>query len=140
MADMAHMQRSGSWPSTDKPPKTVPYARRKMPEFHPNVINVERIEGGIDVRTTIMVRNIPNEMSADELKAVVDKVCWGRYDFMYLRFDFAQNKNVGYAFVNFLSPADVLYYASIGKEYIEGLASRSGRSPVHGKIAYATCQ
>jgi hypothetical protein len=142
VADVANMQRSESWPSADKPPKTVPYTRRKMPEFHPNVINVERIEGGIDVRTTIMVRNIPNEMSSDELKAVVDKVCWGRYDFIYLRFDFAQNKNVGYAFVNFLSPADVLtfYYAYTGKEYIEGMSSRSGRAPRLGEIAYATCQ
>ena len=140
--DVAYMQRSGSWPSTDKPPKTVPYTRRRMPEFHPNVINVERIEQGIDVRTTIMVRNIPNEMTADQLKEVVDRACRGRYDFIYLRFDFAQNKNVGYAFVNFLAPSDVLtfFYAYNGKEYIEGMGYHPVRGPRLGEIAYATCQ
>lgn len=142
MPAVPFVPRSGSWPSTEVAPKTTPHSRRRLPEFGPNRIDILRIQKGIDVRTTIMVRNIPNEMNADQMKRVIDKVCFGRYDFIYLRFDFRQNKNVGYAFVNFLTPGDVMkfFFAYDGKEYIEGL----GRHPVHGprlgEIAYATCQ
>lgn len=134
--------RSGSYPSAINPPMTAPHRKTRMPEFGPNVINVERIEKGIDVRTTIMIRNIPNIMTAEELKDVIDKVCPGRCNFMYLRFDFGKHKNVGYAFANFLTAADVLtfYRAYNGKEYVEGMGWHPVFGPRRGEIAYATCQ
>ncbi|EFQ36757.1 RNA recognition domain-containing protein 2 [Colletotrichum graminicola M1.001] len=69
---------------------------------HHNHVDVNRIREGIDVRTTIMLRNIPNKVDQAMLKRIVDESSWGKYDFMYLRIDFANDCNVGYAFINFV--------------------------------------
>ena len=52
---------------------------------HHNVVDVERIRLGLDVRTTIMLRNIPNKIDQAMLKEIVDETSFGKYDFMYLR-------------------------------------------------------
>ncbi|KAK4039921.1 hypothetical protein C8A01DRAFT_46650 [Parachaetomium inaequale] len=60
---------------------------------HHNHVDVNRIRDGIDVRTTIMLRNIPNKVDQAMLKRIVDESSWGKYDFMYLRIDFANDCN-----------------------------------------------
>ncbi|OTA93327.1 hypothetical protein M434DRAFT_31100 [Hypoxylon sp. CO27-5] len=75
---------------------------------HHNHVDVSRIRDGIDVRTTIMLRNIPNKVDQALLKRIVDDSSWGKYDFMYLRIDFANDCNVGYAFINFVDPLDII--------------------------------
>ncbi|KAH8712492.1 Meiosis protein mei2 [Beauveria bassiana] len=74
----------------------------QSPSSHHNHVDVHRIREGIDVRTTIMLRNIPNKVDQAMLKRIVDESSWGKYDFMYLRIDFANDCNVGYAFINFV--------------------------------------
>ena len=39
----------------------------------------------------IMLRNIPNKVDQGMLKRIVDESSWGKYDFMYLRIDFAND-------------------------------------------------
>ncbi|KAL2887144.1 Meiosis protein mei2 [Ceratocystis lukuohia] len=56
-----------------------------------NFVDLDRIRCGQDVRTTIMLRNIPNKVDQAWLKRFLDETSWGRYDFMYLRIDFANN-------------------------------------------------
>ncbi|TAQ90445.1 hypothetical protein B7494_g1292 [Chlorociboria aeruginascens] len=68
---------------------------------HHNHVDINRIRQGIDVRTTVMLRNIPNKVDQAMLKSIVDESSHGKYDFMYLRIDFSNNCNVGYAFINF---------------------------------------
>lgn len=75
---------------------------------HHNVVDIERIRQGVDVRTTIMLRNIPNKIDQAMLKEIVDDTSRGKYDFMYLRIDFANNCNVGYAFINFEDPYHII--------------------------------
>ena len=74
---------------------------------HHNHVDVNRIREGIDVRTTvsdsrtlcgkmeltlqIMLRNIPNKVDQAMLKRIIDESSWGKYDFMYLRIDFAND-------------------------------------------------
>ncbi|KAG6158832.1 hypothetical protein E4U51_007808 [Claviceps purpurea] len=74
---------------------------------HHNHVDVSRIRDGIDVRTTIMLRNIPNKVDQIMLKRIIDESSWGKYDFMYLRIDFANDCNVGYAFINFVDFVEV---------------------------------
>ncbi|TFK44789.1 hypothetical protein BDQ12DRAFT_35519 [Crucibulum laeve] len=76
-----------------------------------NQLNLARIEEGLDTRTTVMVKNIPNKMSDKDLIAYIAKVCPRKIDFLYLRMDFQNGCNVGYAFVNFIHVQDLLLFA-----------------------------
>ncbi|TFK20769.1 hypothetical protein FA15DRAFT_646535 [Coprinopsis marcescibilis] len=58
-----------------------------------------------------MIKNIPNKMSDQELIKYIAQVCPRRIDFLYLRMDFRNGCNVGYAFVNFITVADLLTFA-----------------------------
>ncbi|KKY29250.1 putative meiosis protein mei2 [Phaeomoniella chlamydospora] len=75
-----------------------------------NHVDIQKISEGSDVRTTIMIRNVPNDVDQCEMKAILDQTSRGQYDFMYLRIDFGNNKNVGYAFVNFADPMAIIYF------------------------------
>lgn len=90
------------------PLKTSSRQNLDHPSGHHNVVDVERIRQGVDVRTTIMLRNIPNKIDQAMLKEIVDDTSRGNYDFMYLRIDFANNCNVGYAFINFEDPYHII--------------------------------
>ncbi|KAK0504688.1 RNA recognition motif 2-domain-containing protein [Armillaria luteobubalina] len=76
-----------------------------------NQLDLGLIENGGDTRTTVMIKNIPNKMSDRDLMSFIDKVCPRRIDFMYLRMDFKNGCNVGYAFVNFIQVEDLLLFA-----------------------------
>lgn len=54
-----------------------------------NRLNISKIEEGSDTRTTVMIKNIPNKLSSAEFFAYINAVCPRRFDFMYLRMDFA---------------------------------------------------
>ncbi len=79
-----------------------------------------------------MIKNIPNKMTDKDLLNFIARVCPRRIDFMYLRMDFQNGEllydwylfctlkseilfnlgcNVGYAFVNFITVQDLLYFA-----------------------------
>jgi hypothetical protein len=77
-----------------------------------NTVHPCNILSNHDVRTTVMVRNIPNKFQAFELKRMLDAVCDGEYDFFYLRVDFVNHCNVGYAFVNFTHPYAIIRFHS----------------------------
>eukprot|EP00971_Amphidinium_carterae_P042692 839208-Amphidinium_carterae.1 len=56
--------------------------------------------------TTVMLRNIPNRYTRDMLVEKLAERFPGAYDFVYLPIDFNSKCNVGYAFINFRTPAD----------------------------------
>lgn len=84
-----------------------------------------------------MLRNIPNKLNQKELKKIVDSSSFGSYDFMYLRIDFSNNckyvddaspvtdtqsltsHSVGYAFINFTDPLDIIRVRPRGPYQIE---------------------
>jgi hypothetical protein len=58
-------------------------------------------------RTTLMMRNLPNNMSRDMLMDLLDAQGFGlAVDFLYLPMDFQRRAGFGYAFVNCTTPAD----------------------------------
>lgn len=55
-------------------------------------------------RTTVMMRNIPNNYSRDMLlETIIDQGFEGQFDFIYLPMDFARCANLGYAFINLVN-------------------------------------
>ncbi|KAE8548570.1 hypothetical protein EYB25_008951 [Talaromyces marneffei] len=108
----------------------------QRPKHPQNVVDVNRIRKGLDVRTTIMLRNIPNKVDLSLLKTIVDETSFGKYDFMYLRIDFANNCNVGYAFINFEDPLDII-------DFVEARAGHTWNcfnSDKVAEVSYATIQ
>mmetsp|Transcript_70102 Transcript_70102/g.203267 ORF Transcript_70102/g.203267 Transcript_70102/m.203267 type:complete len:212 (+) Transcript_70102:1-636(+) len=62
--------------------------------------------GGEEVRTSVMLRNLPNNYTrAMVLKMLDDEGFLGTYNFVYFPIDFRSRAGLGYAFVNFEDPA-----------------------------------
>lgn len=53
------------------------------------------------------------------LAECIDATHKGTYDFLYLRIDFQNKCNVGYAFINFMNPQSAVSFASqrAGKQW-----------------------
>lgn len=59
-----------------------------------NMLNIAAIESGLDTRTTVMIKNIPNKMSDVDLLRFLSRegVARRRVDFFYLRMDFGNGE------------------------------------------------
>eukprot|EP00747_Dinoflagellata_sp_TGD_P196290 gnl/TRDRNA2_/TRDRNA2_66189_c0_seq1.p1 gnl/TRDRNA2_/TRDRNA2_66189_c0~~gnl/TRDRNA2_/TRDRNA2_66189_c0_seq1.p1 ORF type:complete len:262 (+),score=61.78 gnl/TRDRNA2_/TRDRNA2_66189_c0_seq1:119-787(+) len=78
--------------------------------------------------TTVMLRNIPNRYSRDLLVDVLNVNYQGNFDFVYLPIDFNSGCNVGYAFINFSTPAArqsfmAEFHGKVAKEVLPGFGS-----------------
>ncbi|XP_028120083.1 protein MEI2-like 5 isoform X1 [Camellia sinensis] len=106
-------------------------------------LDLDTITSGEDTRTTLMIKNIPNKYTSKMLLAAIDENHRGTYDFLYLPIDFKNKCNVGYAFINMLSPSHIVpfYEAFNGKKWekfnSEKVASLA-YARIQGKEALAT--
>lgn len=82
-------------------------------------LDLEKIISGEDTRTTLMIKNIPNKYTSKMLLAAIDENHCGTYDFVYLPIDFKNKCNVGYAFINMVSPSHIVpfFKAFNGKKW-----------------------
>lgn len=82
-------------------------------------LDLEKIVSGEDMRTTLMIKNIPNKYTSKMLLASIDETHKGTYDFLYLPIDFKNKCNVGYAFINMVSSSHIVsfYQAFNGKRW-----------------------
>lgn len=76
--------------------------------------------------TTLMVRNIPNKYSQRMVLGVIHKYGFkGTFDFLYVPSDFATRVNVGYCFVNFISPKYAQDFARVfHRMHLNGFKSK----------------
>ncbi|KAI9233404.1 hypothetical protein MVEG_01964 [Podila verticillata NRRL 6337] len=66
-----------------------------------------------------MIRNIPNKYTQKMLLECINETHFGKFDFLYLRIDFKNKCNVGYAFINFVNVdvVDSFVKAHVGKKW-----------------------
>lgn len=95
--------KSGPMPLSGGGPKRTDYIRKygagasADADGHP----------GQQAITTMMLKNIPCRKSQEDVMAQIDKKGFGGlYDFFYLPRDVKFRANLGYAFINFVSPDD----------------------------------
>ncbi|KAK2642720.1 hypothetical protein Ddye_024483 [Dipteronia dyeriana] len=106
-------------------------------------LDLDKIKSREDTRTTLMIKNIPNKYTSKMLLAAIDENHRGTYDFLYLPIDFKNKCNVGYAFINMLSPSHIIpfYEAFNGKKWekfnSEKVASLA-YARIQGKTALVT--
>ncbi|TIC00267.1 hypothetical protein E3Q16_04007 [Wallemia mellicola] len=109
------LQSTTTLQSSNEPTKKHSNQKGTIPER--NKIDLDRIERGEDTRTTVMIKNIPNRLTTEQLEKYISDIVPRSFDFLYLRMDFKSRSNVGYAFVNFLT-VDALYeFASLRINY-----------------------
>ncbi len=73
------------------------------------ILNLDDIVSGKDTRTTIMIRNIPIKYTDEILNEALVEF-HGKYDCLYIPYDYEKNGNKGYAFINFVNPLHILYF------------------------------
>ena len=72
-------------------------------------LNLDDIASGKDMRTTIMIRNIPIKYTENFLNEAF-KEFHGKYDCLYMPYDYEKKGNKGYAFINFINPLHILLF------------------------------
>ena len=82
-------------------------------------VDLYDIKLGNDMRTTIMIKNIPNKYDQKLLLDAINENHLNTYDFFYLPIDFKNRCNVGYAFINFKQPLSIInfYHEFNGKKW-----------------------
>ncbi|CAN0913932.1 Protein MEI2-like 2 [Linum grandiflorum] len=98
-------------------------------------LDLKKIVGGEDGRTTLMIKNIPNKYTSKMLMAVIDENHRGTYDFLYLPIDFKNKCNVGYAFINMVSPSHIIpFYEEFNGKKWEKFNSEKVASLAYARI------
>jgi len=93
----------GGFPTRQRPEDQQPVKTHGVSDSRPTV----RQAGGPARRTTVMVRNLPNNYTRNDVLKLFDTQGFaGKYDFVYFPIDFDTSAALGYAFVNMLSTAD----------------------------------
>ncbi|KAE9614827.1 hypothetical protein Lal_00036192 [Lupinus albus] len=117
--------------------------RNKQPDNSGNQIDskkqyqldLDKIMRGEDTRTTLMIKNIPNKYTSSLLLAAIDENHKGSYDFLYLPIDFKNKCNVGYAFINMVSPSHIIpFYKAFNGQKWEKFNSEKVASLAYARI------
>ena len=113
--DQASLNNEGSGTAGNPPPQKKKKKFKDKFDQTLFTINLDQIILGRDIRTTIMIRHIPNKYTSQDLLEEIDVACKGKYDFFYLPIDAENNLNLGYSFINFVNPLHIIYFYHLFK-------------------------
>ena len=99
-------RRSGSGSSGNK--NEANHKNNKQQNKEQFLINIDTLKNGVEQRTTLMIRNIPNKYTRTMLVDELNEDNFKCYDFLYLPIDFRNKCNLGYAFINMINPQNVI--------------------------------
>ena len=71
-------------------------------------VNIEKLLLGEETRSAVMIRNIPNRFSKEELCEILDPLVKGRYTILNMPLDSKTHRNLGYSFIQFSSVEDLI--------------------------------
>ena len=88
-------------------------------EKEKNIINLMDIIQCKDLRTTIMIKNIPNKYSISLFLEEINDNFKNTYDIFYLPIDYINKCNLGFAFINFVEPFHIILFYELyrGKKW-----------------------
>ncbi|KAI1314857.1 hypothetical protein EDD11_001633 [Mortierella claussenii] len=118
-----HEEHPLKMPASEAQPPTstevISYAAMAVSGVSNSSISDSVVPAANDKRTTFMIRNIPNKYTQPMLVECINETHFGQYDFLYLRMDFKNKCNVGYAFINFISTDVVASFVEqhVGKKW-----------------------
>ena len=84
-----------------------------------NIIDIDLIIKGIDKRTTLMIKNIPNKYTINTFLDEINTDFKNKYDLFYLPIDYGNKCNLGFAFINFVDSFHIINFYDLyrGKKW-----------------------
>ena len=72
-----------------------------------------------DLRTTLMIKNIPNKYTISSFLEEINTYFKNTYDIFYLPIDYVNKCNLGFAFINFVEPFHIILFHELysGKKW-----------------------
>ena len=79
-------------------------------EKEKNIINLMDIFQCKDLRTTLMIKNIPNKYTISSFLEEINEYFKNTYDIFYLPIDYINKCNLGFAFIDFVEPFHIILF------------------------------
>jgi len=88
-------------------------------DVNKNIINLMDIFLCRDLRTTLMIKNIPNKYTISSFLEEINTYFKFTYDIFYLPIDYVNKCNLGFAFINFVEPFHIILFYELyrGKKW-----------------------
>jgi len=88
-------------------------------EKEKNIINLMDVFQCKDLRTTLMIKNIPNKYTISTFLEEINHYFKNCYDIFYLPIDYINKCNLGFAFINFVEPFHIILFYELyrGKKW-----------------------
>ena len=88
----------------------IKHRNTPLEERQKYVVNIEDVINEKDKRTTLMIKNIPRDVTQGFLIGIFEGGFKGEFDFFYLPIDFVKKENAGYAFINFKNTKSIINF------------------------------
>lgn len=71
-------------------------------------VDISRVERGEETRTVVMLKNIPNRFSRDDVCRTLDECSKNKYNVLHMPLDQKTRRNLGYCFIQFTTSVDLI--------------------------------